>query len=226
VETVGLLLNRFGRNTAMRTSRRIERVLCATLVAAVAVLARVSSAGAHCDGLDGPVVTAARRALELEDAAPILIWVQARDEAAVREAFQRTLAVRRFGPQARKLADMYFFETVVRMHRAGEGASYDGLKPAGRDLGPAIPAADRALETGSPDDLIALLTDEIRRSMRTNFDVARKRKAFDAHDIAAGREYVEAYVQFIHFVERIFQATRTPAHGHFAEPGIQPAHED
>jgi hypothetical protein len=210
----------------MRTSRRIERPLCATLAVAVAVLAQAGSATAHCDGLDGPVVTAARRALERGDPAPILIWVQTRDEAAVREAFQKTLAVRRSGPEARKLADMYFFETVVRMHRAGEGASYDGLEPAGRDLGPAIPAADRALETGSPDELIALLTDAIRGGVRAHFDVASKRKSFDPHDVAAGREYVEAYVEFIHFVERIFQATRTPAHGHFAEPGASPAHED
>jgi len=204
----------------------ITRAVLVSALGAVAVLASAKSSGAHCDGLDGPVVTAARRALEAGEVTPVLIWVQSKDEAEVRDAFQKTLAVRSLGPQARELADMYFFETVVRVHRAGEGASYDGLKPAGRDLGPVIPAADAALEKGSPEQLVTLLTDAVRHSVRTHFDVAMRRKSFDAHDLRAGREYVEAYVEYIHFVEGLFQATRASAHGHFAEPGIRPAHED
>ena len=76
---------------------------------------------------------------------------------------------------------------------------YDGLKPAGRDLGPAIPAADAALEKGVPGPLVALLTDAVRDGVRAHFDSAMKRKSFDAHDVPAGREYVEAYVEYIHF---------------------------
>ena len=53
--------------------------------------------------------------------------------------------------QARELADLYFSETLVRCHRAGEGAPFTSLKPAGRNLGPAIPAGDKALETGNLD---------------------------------------------------------------------------
>jgi Family of unknown function (DUF6448) len=101
---------------------------------------------AHCDGLDGPVVKAAQRALETKNPALVLIWVQAEDEAEIRTAFDQTLAVRALSPAAKGLADRFFFETLVRVHRAGEGASYTGLKPAGRDLGPAIPAFDKALE--------------------------------------------------------------------------------
>jgi len=207
-------------------TEHITRAVFVSVLGVVAVLASAPSAGAHCDGLDGPVVTAARGALEAGEVTPVLIWVQGKDEAEVRDAFQKTLAVRSLGPQARVLADTYFFETVVRIHRAGEGAPYDGLKPAGRDLGPAIPAADRALEKGTTEQLVALLTDAVRDSVRAHFDVAMRRKSFDAHDVRAGREYVEAYVEYVHFVERLFQATKTPAHGHSAEPGIRPPHED
>jgi hypothetical protein len=104
----------------------------------------------HCDGMDGPVVKAAQKALETGNVNLVLIWVQEADEPEVRKAFAQTMAVRKLGPEAKELADRYFFETLVRMHRAREGAAYTGLKPAGRDLGPAIPAADRALEDGSP----------------------------------------------------------------------------
>jgi len=99
--------------------------------------------------MDGPVVKAAQRALASADVNPVLIWVQSKDEGEVRDAFAKTIAVRKLNPDAQELADLYFFETVVRIHRAGEGEPYTGLKPAGRDLGPAIPAADKALEDGS-----------------------------------------------------------------------------
>jgi hypothetical protein len=77
----------------------------------------------------------------------VLIWVPEKDEAEITGAFHKTLVVRKLSLEAEELADMYFFETLVRLHRAGEGASYTGLQPAGRDLGPAIPAADKALES-------------------------------------------------------------------------------
>ncbi len=102
-------------------------------------------AGAHCDTLDGPVVVAAQKALDTGDVNPVLIWVQEKDEAQIREAFNKTLSVRKLSPEANDLADMYFFEMLVRVHRAREGAPYTGLKPAGLDRG-AVGAADKALE--------------------------------------------------------------------------------
>jgi hypothetical protein len=102
----------------------------------------------HCDTMDGPVVQAAQKALATGNVKLVLIWVQKKDEAKIDEAFQKTLAVRKLGGEARELADMYFFETLVRIHRVGEGAPYTGLKPAGLDMGPAIPAADQAIADG------------------------------------------------------------------------------
>src|SRR5512145_2539739 len=90
-----------------------------------------SSLRAHCDGLDGPVVQAATRALATGNVNLALIWVHPKDEPEIRTAFAETAAVRRHGPRARRLADRAFFETLVRVHRAGEGAQYEGLRPAG-----------------------------------------------------------------------------------------------
>jgi hypothetical protein len=102
----------------------------------------------HCDSLDGPVVNAARTALEVGDVALVLPFVRADGEAEVRRVFGSVLPVREFGPEAREVADRLFFETVVRIHRAGEGAPYAGLKPAGLSVGPVIPLAERAVSTG------------------------------------------------------------------------------
>jgi len=192
-----------------------SKLALATLCALALLLPR--GLLAHCDGMDGPVVKAAQKALDSGNVNLVLIWVQKKDEPEIRKAFEKTLAVRKSGPSAKELADLYFFETLVRIHRAGEGAPYTGLKPVGRDLGPAIPAGDRAIETGSIEPVLKLLTDEVRAGLSAHFKELIARKNFRSDDVDGGREYVKAYVEYIHYVERIHQATTTTAHGHVAE---------
>ena len=189
--------------------------LCSLFLAAM----MPTSALAHCDGIDGPVVAAARRALETGEPGPALVWVQPSDEPAIRAAFAETLTVRRLSPRARDMADRYFFETLVRLHRAGEGAPYTGLQPAGRDLGPAIPLADRAVESGSQTELLNYLNGELGTNLRERFeDLQRKRQA-SANDVEAGRRYVASYVSFIHYVEAVHRTATANAEGHYAEAG-------
>ena len=202
-----------------------RKVFGAGLIVAAAALAP-NTARAHCDGLDGPVVMAARQAIEKNDATKVLVWVQKKDEAEIRKAFEQTLAVRKLNAQARELADTYFFETLVRVHRAGEGAPYTGLKPAGRDLGPAIPGADRALETGDVEPLVRLLAHAAEEGVRRHFAEARAARSYPAGDVEAGREYVAKYVPFIHYVERLYESATTAAHGHEEEARAEGGHEE
>lgn len=192
------------------------KILIAAAFAA-GLLFGAQSAQAHCDGLDGPVVGAAQKALQSGDVNRVLIWVRPQDEGEIKKAFQDTLAMRKLGPQAQAFADRYFFETLVRVHRAGEKAPYTGLKPAGRDLGPAIPAADKAIETGSERDLVQLVTEEVQEGLRKHLNEVLAKKNFAPDDVAAGREYVEAYVTYIHYVERLYEAAEKPAAGHYEE---------
>ena len=172
---------------------------------------------AHCDGLDGPVVKAAQKALATNNVNLVLIWAQKESEPELRAVFQQTMAVRKLSPEGRALADRNLFETLVRLHREGEGAPYTGLKPAGRDLGPAIPAADRAMASGGTAALEALLIENLRAGLRDAFARVQATKSYDVNDVAAGREYVKAYVEYIHFVERLYEVTTAPPAGHFAE---------
>jgi hypothetical protein len=178
-------------------------------------VASSTNAFAHCDGLDGPVVKAAQKAIEANDVNLMLMWVQKDDEAEIRTAFERTLAVRKLNAEAGDLADRFFFETLVRVHRAGEGAPYTGLKPAGRDLGPAIPAADTALRDKVVEPLVKLLTETISGQVRAHFNEAMKKSTFAKNDVQAGREFVEAYVKYIHCVEGLYQQAMKDVHGHF-----------
>ncbi len=189
-----------------------HRTIVRALVAAVALSA--APAFAHCDGLDGPVVGAARRAIETGNVNHVLVWVQPKDAAAIEDAFRMTRAVRKLGPEAQRIADNSFFEALVRVHRAGEGEPFTGLKPAGRDLGPAIPAADRALDSGELKPVEELLTQTMRHSLHGRFEAAAAKRSFAVDDVAAGREYVAAYVEYIHAVERMYESAGAPAHAH------------
>jgi hypothetical protein len=173
------------------------------------------NAFAHCDTLDGPVVQTARIALEKGDVTPLLKWVQADDEKEIRVAFQKTLAVRTKSAEAKELADMYFFETLVRIHRAGEGAPYTGLKP-GEAVDPAVALADKALESGSVDKLVDVLTKAMANGIREHFHHAVETQKHANDSVAAGREFVKVYVIFTHYVEGLHAIIKGSG-GHHSE---------
>lgn len=180
-----------------------------------AALAWAAPAQAHCDTLDGPVVSAARKALETGNANLVLVWVQKSDEAEIRNALQKARSVRKAGGEAKELADLYFFETLVRVHRAGEGAAYTGLKPAGT-IEPPVAAADQAIENGKLQGLAQLIFDRTEKGLHSHFEQVRAKKKYDPNDVEAGRAYSSAYVEFVHYAERLYGAAETvaPGHGH------------
>ncbi len=201
----------------MRMSTPFRTLALASLLSPVAAFA-------HCDTWDGPVVKAAQAALASGEVAPVLIWVRKADEAEIRQAFARAREVRKLGGEAQKMADQFFFETLVRVHRAGEGAPYTGLKPAGTDFGPALPAGDQALETGDLKPVWKLLSDRAHDGLHARFEAAQKAKAFKTGDLEAGRRYVAAYVTYIHYVEGLYEAAGAPAHGAEGEAHTPHAH--
>lgn len=179
--------------------------------AALAILIAPQQALAHCDALDGPVIIEARQALENGDVTPVLKWVGAADEAEIRAAFAQTVNVRQLDPAARELADRYFFETLVRVHRAGEGAPFTGLKPAGT-VAPVVAMADRALDEGKVDTLAGKIAAHTEAGIRERFRHALETRKHAGDSVAAGREAVAAYVTYVHYVEGIANAVHAEAH--------------
>jgi hypothetical protein len=186
------------------------------------LLALPPLAWGHCDTLDGPVVVDAKTALAKGDVAPVLKWVPAAGEKEVREAFSKTLAVRKAGKEAQDLADTWFFETLVRVHRASEGAPYTGLKSGGAEE-ETIVAADKALATGKVDELVTLVVEAVEHGIRHRFQETAEKKKHAEHDVEHGRAYVASYVEFIHYGERIYQAAAHPP-SHHAEGAAPAAH--
>ena len=103
----------------------ISSVLCVSTV----LLSRQQSY-AHCDTLDGPVIKDARMALDKKDVTPALKWVTKETEPEIIAAFKTALTERTKGSATSEKTDMKFFETLVRIHRAGEGETFTGLKPS------------------------------------------------------------------------------------------------
>ena len=182
------------------------------LCISVLVLLAPGTASAHCDTMDGPVVKEARSALAAGDVTPVLKWVGEAYEAELRAAFSRTMTVRKAGGAAEELADLYFLETAVRLHRATEGEPYSGLRPAGVGIGPAVRGSDEALVKGDTSALIALITARAAEGLRERFVHALEARSRAGARVAEGREYVRAYVAFVHYAERLFDNAA-------AEPG-------
>ena len=193
------------------------------IVAAAAMAALWSVAGrslAHCDSMDGPIIPLAQRALDSGDVVPLLKWVREEDEAAIRDAFVQARGVRDRGEDIREVADRLFLETLIRIHRAGEGEPFTGLQPAGSSP-PIFGAADAALDAGSVDALADELAEAVRRQVHERFDAAVQRRPHMDDSVEAGREYVAAYVGYMHFVEGVhafLQHGAASGHGELDSP--------
>ena len=159
----------------------------------------------HCDTMDGPVVSAAKLALNSKDVNLILPWVPKDAESELRDAFNKTLNVRKNGTLEAELADYWFFETAVRLHRRGEGKGFNGLKPAGLDWGPVVPKADKAIETGDPKEVIELILTTAEKELNERFENAMSKKNYDKNKIDDAREYIHAMLGFVLYSHHLYK---------------------
>lgn len=156
---------------------------------------------AHCDTADGPAASDGRRALETGDVNLALKWVGIEAEAELSEVFAKASAVRALGPEAAEVADRLFLETLVRLHRMGEGMGFTGIRPSGTAVDPVVLAADRALEIGDDREVLALVPVQRRHALHDLFEIALAKKAFAADDLTSGRDFIAAYVRYFTFAE-------------------------
>jgi hypothetical protein len=172
---------------------------------------------AHCDTLEGPVIKEAKVALESKDVTPVLKWIPKEKEAEVRAAFDKALKERVKGAEAREKVDMEFFENLVRIHRESEGAPFNGIKPAGTPPEPVVVVADEAIEAGSVDSLVEEISNSIAQGMHKRFNRVIETKKHINESVEAGREYVAAYVEFVHYVEGIHKSVLGASAHHLEE---------
>ncbi|MDW7761504.1 MAG: DUF6448 family protein [Acidobacteriota bacterium] len=207
----------------MRTKWTIGTLAASGILAAGITVFLAGSAFAHCDTTSGPIIPEAKAALEKGDVTPVLKWVKKDSEAEIKAAFTKAVAVRAKGPEAKELADQYFLETLVRLHRAGEGAPYTGIKD--EPVEPIVAMADKALADGSADEMIKRVSGHMAAAIKEKFARAVEAKKNKDKSVEAGRDFVEAYVVYMHYVEGIHAAIMSTG-AHHAEGGEgAPAHK-
>jgi Family of unknown function (DUF6448) len=189
------------------------------LLLTAGLLLGTPSAWAHCDSEDGPVANAVQKALDSGNVNLVLPYAPASAEAELKATFAEARKVRVLGPDARKLADRMFLETAIRLHRAGEGAAFTGVKPAGIDYGPMVPAAEKALEAGNLQPIKVLVLEEIDHVLGERLAHIRELRKVaseptDYDGVVAARERISAELGFIIFAEGLHQAVlgKTPPH--------------
>ena len=180
---------------------RKSRILITPLIIFSLLILSTNVTFAHCDTMDGPVIKDAKFAIEKNNINYALKWIQPQDENELKNAFLLTMKVRILSPDATVLADKYFFETLVRLHRSGEGVPFTGVKPSGTPIDEKILGADKSIESGNLSHLKELVPNEMLPELEARYNKVMSLKDFDVNNVKAGREYIEAYVQFFKFAE-------------------------
>lgn len=197
----------------------ILQVIGIMFVALIMVLVLPKKASAHCDTMDGPTAIDGKKALETKNINYALKWISPDYEEELLKIFELSIKVRSLSPEAQELADRYFLENLVRIHRAGEGAPFEGLKPSGIPIDEKVAAADKSIEIGNLSPLEGLVSHEEMHELEERFKKVVSLKDYDVNDVEAGRAYIEAYVSFFKFAEG-----EEHDHGHSSEHGHDTAH--
>jgi len=184
-----------------RKSRKVLGYSLSTIFILLIMILTTNVTLAHCDTMDGPLIADAKKALAQNNVNYALKWVPAANEAEIKDAFKLSMKVRGLNADAKELADKYFFDILVRIHRTAEGVPFTGVKPSGTPIDEKILAADKSLEIGNLSPLKDKISKEELPELTKRFEKAMSLKNFDVNNVKAGREYIEAYVQFFKFAE-------------------------
>jgi hypothetical protein len=189
------------RNIAMKKKSGLTRILLVVAIATALTLGICSFAAAHCDTMDGPLVADAKLAFEKNNVNYVLKWISQDKENEIIKAFKLVMKVRPLNADAKELAENYFFDILVRIHRTGEGESFTGVKPHGTPIDEAIKAADKSIELGNLSPLEKIVPKAKMPKLKALFKKVMSLKKYDVNEVKKGREYIEAYVEFFKFAE-------------------------
>ncbi len=188
------------RNTDRKSKRKV-RISLVSLFTFSLLFLSTNVSFAHCDTMDGPLIADARKAMGQNNVNYVLKWVSAANESEIRDAFNLAMKVKGLSPEAKEISEKYFFDTLVRIHRAGEGVPFTGVKPSGTPIDEKVLAADKSIEMGNLTPLKGMISKDDMPELTERFEKVMSLKNFDVNNVEAGRKYIEAYVQFFKFAE-------------------------
>lgn len=160
------------------------------------------TAFSHCDSYDGPVIRDALKALENNDVGLVMKWVDAKHEKVITDLFEKTMKYKSGDEEVYNLLEKYFLETLVRVHREGEGEPYTGLKPAGSTK-QIIQLTDTALADEDFEGLLLKFNGHVEKILKEKYEKVAQLEKVKDQSVQKGREYVAAYVDYTHTIEKM-----------------------
>ncbi len=157
---------------------------------------------AHCDSYDGPVIQDALKALKSENVSYVMKWIEPKHEPAIANLFNKTVGLKNGDADIYSIVEKHFLETLVRLHREGEGAPYTGLKPAGSAT-PLVQMADNSIAKKDVETLLGKVANHIRNVITEKYEKVAALSKVKDNSVAEGRAYVAAYVDYTHTLEAI-----------------------
>jgi len=176
------------------------RILPVMIIALLAILGQPLSA--HCDSYDGPLIKDALKAIETSNVKPVLKWIDEKYEPEITALFNKTVSLRGGDKEVYAIVEKHFLETLVRLHREGEGAPYTGLKPAG-SASPIIVMADEAIASKEVNTLTTKLDAHLNKVLADKYNEVMEKSLTKDNSTTEGREYIKAYIEYTHFLEAI-----------------------
>ena len=201
IVTFGLNLKPQAMNTRLSTTSTFPRLL-GLIGLFLMVLLLPQKASAPCDSYDGPVIQDALKALEQNKVELVYKWISEPQEAEISTLFRKTYKYKKKDQEIYQLLEKHFLETLVRLHREGEGAPYTGLKPAGSTK-QIIALTDKALFEKDLPGLLERLNTHISKVIQEKYDKVAALWEVKDESSEKGRAYVAAYVDYTHTIEAI-----------------------
>ena len=193
------------KNSTKKISQRVVLLLSVILLS----FASPQIASAHCDSYDGPVIKDALKALEQQNVELVLKWVEPKYDEIITDKFNQTLKLKGSNEEVNKILRTHFLETLVRLHREGEGASFTGLKPA-NSMTPMVEMADNSLEKNDINYVVNAVNSHLTEVLKERFAKAIELSKTKDNSVEQGRAYVEAYVEYTHTLEALEHIIHEP----------------
>ncbi len=186
----------------MKSTKKLSQRVVLLLSVILLSFASPQIASAHCDSYDGPVIKDALKALEQQNVELVLKWVEPKYDEIITDKFNQTLKLTGSNKEVNKILETHFLETLVRLHREGEGASFTGLKPV-NSMTPMVEMADNSLDKNDIDYVINKVNNHLGEVLRERFTKAMELSKSKDNSVKQGRAYVEAYVEYTHTLEAL-----------------------
>jgi hypothetical protein len=184
---------------------KVERIFkfnMRSILLAFAFMLVSISGFAHCDSYDGPVIKDALKALDQNNVQLVLKWIEPQQEKEIIPLFHKTYSLKNEDKEVYAIVEKHFLETLVRLHREMEGASFTGLKPAG-SMTPLVEMADNSIAENDVEKVIKTVTNHLEQVLRERYATVAKLNKTKDNSVEQGREYVHAYVQYTHTLEAL-----------------------